>query len=108
MDIFSNFALNSLLRTGVTVVAQVIATKLALDAAQTDSLATWLAAGATQIVAFLPVIYNQMTRPSQSAMSVAVQADKVMAGEKKDAVVQTPADVPNIVIKASNQNIGHS
>lgn len=100
-EIFNNYAFNSLLRTGVTVVAQIIATRLALDAAQTDSLTIWLMAGATQLIAFAPVVYNQITRPSQEAMKVAEEADKVLAGEKRDAVVQTPANVPNIVIKAS-------
>lgn len=108
MNVFVNYAVNSLLRSLVSIIAQAIATKFALDAVQTESLSAWLAAGAAQAVVFGPILYNQITRPSQSAMKVAVEADKVLDGEKVEAHVQTPADVPNIVIKASNQNIGHS
>lgn len=98
-SIFTNYAVNSFLRTVVTIVAQALATKLALDATQTADLTTWLLAGATQIIAFAPVLYNQLTRPSNPAMKVAEEADKVIAGEKKEAVVKTPTGVPNIVVK---------
>lgn len=107
-NIFTNYAVNSILRSLVSIVAQAIATYLALDAAQTASLSAWLAAGAAQAVVFGPILWNQITRPSQAAMKVADQADKIIAGDKAIATVQTPSDAPNIVVKAENQNIGHS
>lgn len=107
-SVFTNFALNSLLRTLVSIVAQAIATKLALDASQTDQLTTWLAAGAAQLVVFGPILYNQWTRPSNAAMTVAEQTDKVLAGVKTKATVETPHGKPDIVITAKNANIGHS
>lgn len=106
-NIFTNFAVNSLLRTVVSIVAQAIATKLALDASQTDALTTWLAAGAAQIVVFVPILYNQWTRPTNAAMKVAVEADKIISGDKTKEVVVTPAKVPNIVV-AKAPNVGHS
>lgn len=107
-SVFTNFALNSLLRTLVSIVAQAIATKLALDASQTDALTTWLAAGAAQLVVFGPILYNQWTRPSNAAMKAAEQADKIIEGEKPKATVETPAGKPDIVITAKNSNVGHS
>ena len=97
-NIFTNYAVNSILRTLVTMIAQALAAKFALDAAQTASLSTWLLAGMTQAIAFAPVLYNQLTRPSQSAMKVADAADKVLTGEKDKATVVTPAGTPNIVV----------
>lgn len=60
--------------------------------------------GATNIlVAMVPVVtwlYARWTRPSAPAMEVAKLADKIIAGEKTtQAVVKTPADKPNIVVK---------
>lgn len=97
-SIFTNYAVNSLLRTLVTIVAQVLATKLALDASQTESLSTWLLAGGTQAIAFAPVVYNQLTRPSNSAMKVADATDKVLAGDNTAAVVATPPGLPDIKV----------
>ena len=99
-NIFTNYAINSFLRTIISLVAQALAAKLALDATQTGALNEWLLAGATQVVVFAPVLYNQLTRPSNAAMKVADEADKVLAGDKTTAIVSTPAGVPNIVIKA--------
>lgn len=97
-SILTNYAVNSLLRTLVSLVAQALTAKLALDATQSGALNEWLLAGATQLIAFAPVVYNQLTRPSNAAMEVAVQTDKIIAGDKPSAVVQTPAGVPDIKV----------
>jgi hypothetical protein len=99
---------STVLRYAISIIASAVATKLGLDAAQAGSLTDWLLAGVMGLITFGPPAWNLIFRPSNAAMDAAVQADKVMAGEKKDAVVQTPSDVPNIVIKATNQNVGHS
>lgn len=94
----------AVIRYVATMIAQAIAAKFALDAAQTGALQDWLYAGLAQLVTFIPVLISQLTRPSNAAMEVAVQADKVMAGEKPNATVRTPSGVPDLKVTA--QKVG--
>lgn len=97
----------TILRYAITYVLTPIAARKGMDAVDTGNLVDGLIAVVAALGALAPLAYNLLTRPSSAAMEVAVQADEVMDGKKKEAHVQTPSDVPNIVIKASNQNIGH-
>lgn len=108
-NFFKNYAFNSLMRTIVSVVAQAIATKLALDATQTADFTTWLLAGISQAIVFVPIAYNQLTRPSNAAMDAAVGADKIIAGEEVKIDIATPVGKPDVaVVNNTNANIGHS
>ena len=96
------------LRYIATMIAQALAAKLALDATQTGALQEWLLAGLAQAVAFAPVLYQQFFGPSKAATEVAVQADKIMAGDKPSTTVKTPPGVPDIKVTNVNANTGHS
>lgn len=98
----------TILRYGITYVLAPIAARKGMDAVDTGNLVDGLIAVVAALGAVGPLAYNLFTRPSSAAMAVAVEADKVMEGQKKEAHVQTPSNVPNIVIKATNANIGHS
>lgn len=98
----------TILRYGITYVLAPIAARKGMDALATGNLVDSIFALMAAIGTVAPLAYNLLTRPSSAAMEVAVQADEVMDGKKKEALVQTPSDVPNIIIKANNQNIGHS
>lgn len=98
----------TVVRYAVSIVSSAIATKLALDAAQTDNLTTWISAGIMGLITFGPPVWNLIFRPSNAAMDAAVAADKVMAGQQNKAVVPTPSGTPDIVITAKTTNTGHS
>lgn len=94
----------SILRYVVTIIAAPIATKLALDAGQTQSLVDWVMAGLAAAITFGPMIWTQIFRPSNAAMEVAKQADKVMSGDRDSVVVKTPQGIPDIVVM-NNTNV---
>lgn len=89
----------TVLRYGITYVFAPIAAKYGLDATTQGNFVDAIYALIAAIITLSPMVYNLVTRPSTAAMQVAVEADKVIAGEKKDAVVQTPGTQPDISIR---------
>lgn len=83
----------------ITMFVAPFAAKYIQDATQLQNLTDALVAFVLSALTLAPLIYNLFTRPSSAAMQVAVEADKVIAGEKKDAVVQTPGTQPDITIR---------
>jgi len=98
----------TVLRYAISIISSGVGTQLGLDAIQTGKLSDWLLAGVMGIITFGPPAWNLIFRPSNAAMDAAVEADKVMAGVKREAIVETPSNVPNLVIKTANTNVGHS
>lgn len=104
----SNFErYSSIIRYLITMIAAPIAARLALDATQTSSLVDWVMTLLATIITFGPLVWSQVFRPSDAAMTVAKEADKVMAGDKKQATVKTPDGLPDIKITNANANVGH-
>lgn len=83
----------------ITIVAGQIALQLGLDANQTGDLTQWLFTGVMGVLTFAPMVWNLIFRPSDAAMEVAAEADKMMDGAvDKSVTVKTPAGVPDITV----------
>jgi len=97
----------TVIRYAVSIFSSAIATKLALDATQTDNLTTWISAGVMGLITFGPPAWNLIFRPSNAAMDAAVEADKIMEGKETKKVVKTPTGQPDVVVMKA-PNVGHS
>lgn len=88
----------SVIRYIITMIVAPLAAKYGLDAIQTGNVTDWLVTGALAVATAGPGIIAQLGKPSAAGIEAGKQVDKVIAGDKPSAVVQTPAGVPNIKI----------
>jgi hypothetical protein len=95
-----------LLRYFTSMVATMIATKLGLDASQTGALNDWIMTGVVGLIAFGPPAWRLLFGPSEAAQEVAREADKIIGGDKKEATITTPANVPNIKVEVARTRGG--
>lgn len=96
----------TILRYGLTYVLAPLAARKGLDAVATGNLVDVVLAAILAVLTAAPMVYSLLTRPSVSAMKVAVEADKILSGEKGSATVVTPANVPNLTVTPTRGNQG--
>lgn len=85
----------------ITMLVSPFAAKYITDAAQLQSFTDAVIAVVLALLTLAPLVYNLFTRPSSAAMQVAVEADKVISGEKATATVKTPPGVPDLKVGKS-------
>lgn len=85
----------------VAIVIAPLTAKYVADAATQQTIISAISAIAIGLVNLLPLIYELWRKPSAAAMSVAVQADNVMAGKANNITVPTGPGKPDITLKAA-------